>query len=78
MEIILHAPAIPLRGLVPIPNNEQRIEIGRLISLNALEELDNGINDGKVILLIQKDPAIAEPKKRDFEQYGLLAERKAK
>ena len=77
MEIILHAPAIPLRGLVPIPNNEQRIEIGRLISLNALEELDNGINDGKVILLIQKDPAIAEPKKRDFEQYGLLAERKS-
>ena len=77
MEIILHAPAIPLRGLVPIPNNEQRIEIGRLVSLNALEELDNGINDGKVILLIQKDPAIAEPKKSDFESYGLLAERKS-
>ena len=77
MENILHAPAIPLRGLVPIPNNEQRIEIGRLVSLNALDELDNGITDGKAILLIQKDPAIAEPKAKDFEQFGLLAERKS-
>ena len=77
MENILHAPAIPLRGLVPIPNNEQRIEIGRKVSLNALDELDNGITDGKAILLIQKDPAIAEPKEKDFEQYALLAERKS-
>ena len=77
MENILHAPAIPLRGLVPIPNNEQRIEIGRLVSLNALDELDNGITDGKAILLIQKDPAVAEPKAKDFEQFGLLAERKS-
>ena len=77
MENILHVPAIPLRGLVPIPNNEQRIEIGRKVSLNALDELDNGITDGKAILLIQKDPAIAEPKEKDFEQYALLAERKS-
>ena len=49
MEEILIAPAIPLRGLIPIPGNEQRIEIGRLVSLNALEALDDGINDGKVI-----------------------------
>lgn len=76
MENILHAPAIPLRGLVPIPGNDQRIEIGRVISLNALDAIDNGLSDEKAILLIQKDPAVADPKPSDFENYGLLAERK--
>ena len=77
MENVLHAPAIPLRGLVPIPNNEQRIEIGRSVSLRALEILDNELDSEEVILLIQKDPSIAEPKNKDFEKYGLLAERKS-
>lgn len=77
MENVLHAPAIPLRGLVPIPNNEQRIEIGRSVSLRALEILDNELDSEEVILLIQKDPSIAEPKYKDFEKYGVLAERKS-
>ena len=66
MENILCAPAIPLKGLVPIPNNEQRIEIGRPISLNALEALDYNTNTELVVLLIQKDPSVMEPKIKDF------------
>lgn len=77
MENILCAPAIPLRGLVPIPNNEQRIEIGRLVSLNALDALDFNTNTELVVLLFQKDPSISDPKKKDFEEYGVLAERKS-
>ncbi len=77
MENILCAPAIPLRGLIPIPNNEQRIEIGRLISLNALDALNYNTTNEQVILLLQKDPLISEPKAKDFEEYGLLAERKS-
>ncbi|MBP5444676.1 MAG: endopeptidase La [Acholeplasmatales bacterium] len=77
MENILHAPAIPLRGLIPIPNNEQRIEIGRLMSLKALEVLDNELDSEDVILLLQKDPSIAEPKPKDFEEYAVLATRKS-
>ena len=77
MENILHAPAIPLRGLIPIPNNEQRIEIGRPMSLRALEVLDNELDSEEVILLLQKDPAIADPKTKDFEDYGVIATRKS-
>ena len=77
MENILCAPAIPLRGLIPIPNNEQRIEIGRLISLNALDALNYNTTNEQVILLLQKDPLVSEPKAKDFEEYGLLAERKS-
>ena len=77
MENILCAPAIPLRGLVPIPNNEQRIEIGRKVSLNALEVLDYNTNIDYVVLLFQKDPSILDPKPKDFEEYGVLAERKS-
>ena len=77
MENILCAPAIPLRGLIPIPNNEQRIEIGREMSLKALDALDYNTLNEQVILLLQKDPQVAEPKAKDFEEYGLLAERKS-
>ena len=77
MENVLHAPAIPLRGLIPIPGNEQRIEIGRTVSLRALEILDNEIDSEEVILLLQKDPSVANPKPKDFEKFGLLAERKS-
>lgn len=77
MENILFAPAIPLKGLVPIPNNEQRIEIGRTVSLNALDALDYNTNTELVVLLIQKDPSVMEPKVKDFEEYGVLAERKS-
>ncbi|MCR5308425.1 MAG: endopeptidase La [bacterium] len=77
MDNILCAPAIPLRGLIPIPNNDQRIEIGRPISLNALNALDFNTDNEQVILLLQKDPQVADPKTKDFEEYGLLAERKS-
>ena len=75
MENTLSAPAIPLRGLVPIPGNDQKIEIGRKVSLNALEIIDSTTSDELVVLLIQKDPAINEPTPNDFEKYGVLAER---
>ena len=77
MENTLSAPAIPLRGLVPIPGNEQRIEIGRKISLNALEIIDSTTSDENIILIIQKDPSIDDPKPSDFERYGVLAERRS-
>ena len=77
MENILCAPAIPLRGLIPIPNNEQRIEIGRTVSKNALNALDYNTNNEYVVLLLQKDPSIAEPKAKDFYEVGVLAERKS-
>ena len=36
-------PAIAVRGLIPIPNNEFRIEDGREISLKALDASEKSI-----------------------------------
>ena len=34
-------PAIAVRGVVPIPNNDFRIDVGRTKSLKALEESES-------------------------------------
>lgn len=33
-------PALAVRGVVPIPNNDFRIEVGREMSIKALEEAE--------------------------------------
>ena len=48
-------PAIAIRGLVPLPNCDFRIEVGREISKQALEAAEK-IYGGTVCLVIQKNP----------------------
>lgn len=48
-------PAIAIRGLVPLPNCDFRIEVGREISKQALEAAEK-IYGGNVCLVIQKNP----------------------
>lgn len=48
-------PAIAIRGLVPLPNCDFRIEVGREISKLALEAAEK-IYGGNVCLVIQKNP----------------------
>ena len=48
-------PAIAIRGLVPLPNCDFRIELGREISKLALEAAEK-IYGGNVCLVIQKNP----------------------
>lgn len=65
-------PAIVVRGLVPLPNNDFRTEIGRNISFKALEESETSFNN-YVLILIQKNPMIENPAPNDIEEYGVLA-----
>src|SRR5690606_14554127 len=65
-------PAIAVRGIVPIPSNDFRIEVGRKISLDALEIAEKDFGQ-YVILLIQKNPLIDEPTKEDIYEYGVIA-----
>ena len=65
-------PAIAIRGLVPIPNNEFRIEVGRANSVLALEASEK-MYGGNIILLVQKDPTLADVSKDDLEPVGVLA-----
>lgn len=65
-------PAIAVRGIVPIPNNDFRSDIGRQISFKALDEAENTF-DNHIIILVQKNPLIENPTPTDIEEYGVLA-----
>ena len=45
-------PAIAVRGVIPLPNNEFRIEVGREASLRALDDAEHNYNND-IVLLIQ-------------------------
>lgn len=65
-------PFVAVRGVVPIPNNDFRIEVGRNKSLKALEDSEN--NFAKyVVLVVQKNHLIDDPKETDIYEYGVLA-----
>ena len=45
-------PSIAIRGIAPFPHTDLRIEVGRIVSKNALLEAENNFS-GYVLLLIQ-------------------------
>ena len=71
MELAKSLPAIVVRGVTPIPNNDIRIEIGRKISLKALEEAERNFGS-YAIVIIQKNPMIEKPTAEDIEDFGVL------
>ena len=50
----LTLPAIPIRGIVPLPHIDFRIEVGRENSIKALEEAEK-MYSGNILLLVQKN-----------------------
>lgn len=66
-------PAIAVRGVIPLPGNEFRIEVGREVSLRALDDSENN-HDNEIVLLIQKDPQCINVTKDDLYEYGVLAQ----
>jgi ATP-dependent Lon protease len=72
MELSKSLPAVVVRGTMPFPGTDFRIEVGRKISLKAIEESEKGFGQ-YVVILIQKNPMIEEPTTQDIETYGVLA-----
>ncbi|HHW79434.1 MAG TPA: endopeptidase La [Acholeplasmataceae bacterium] len=72
MESIKSLPAVAVRGIIPIPNNDFRIEVGRKNSLKAIESSENDF-DSHILILVQKNPFIESPEIADLESYGALA-----
>jgi ATP-dependent Lon protease len=65
-------PSIAIRGIAPFPHTDLRIEVGRVMSKNAL--LDAEANyDGHVLLLIQENPLFETPTTDNVLQYGVVA-----
>ena len=65
-------PAFAVRGIVPIPNTDFRSDIGRDMSLKAIEEAEK-VFDNHIIILVQKNPLIEHPTPNDIEEYGVIA-----
>jgi ATP-dependent Lon protease len=65
-------PAVPVRGVIFLPNSDVRVEVGRDFSKNAIFEAETN-RDGYVVLLFQNNPEVAEPEMSDLIQVGLLA-----
>ena len=65
-------PAIAVRREVPIPNNDLRIEVGREISLHALN-LSETKFDSNIVLLLQENPSIEDITPDDILPVGVLA-----
>lgn len=72
MELQKSLPAVVVRGTIPMPNNDFRIEVGRKLSLKAVEQSEQAF-DQYVIILIQKNPLIENPTQEDIEPIGVLA-----
>ena len=65
-------PAIAVRKEAPIPNNDLRIEVGREISLHALNLAETKY-DSNIILLLQENPAVEAVTPEDILPVGVLA-----
>ena len=63
-------PAVAIRGIVPIPDNDIRLEVGRQFSVNALLEAEK--NDNEIVLLIQKETNTDNPGPEDLYEYGVV------
>jgi ATP-dependent Lon protease len=66
----LTLPALAIRGLVVLPSNEIRLEVGRDQSVKALEDAERF--DGHIVLINQQDPLIDNPKPEDLLKYGIV------
>ena len=64
-------PAIAIRGIVPLPSNEFKIEVGRENSVLALDASEK-MYGGNVILLIQKNVTAETVTPEDVERIGVL------
>lgn len=60
------------RGIVVFPNTKSIVEIGRKISINAIE--DSLSKHESIVVVSQKNPTIDAPKKSDLFKVGTLCE----
>ncbi|MDO8060231.1 endopeptidase La [Candidatus Phytoplasma citri] len=72
VEVPYELPAIIVRDVIPIPNNDFRIEIGRDFSINALKYAEKS-KFPYVVILPQKIFALEDPEIIDIAEYGVLA-----
>lgn len=68
---LMNVPVVATRGVIVFPEQEIMIEVGRIKSINAIDEAEKLFNS-HVVLVSQKDILIDDPHKRDLYEYGTL------
>jgi ATP-dependent Lon protease len=64
-------PAMAIRGRVPLPNNEIRLDVGRKESILALKEAVDG--NKYIVLFVQKDHNMDNPSIENIHKTGIIA-----
>ncbi len=65
-------PAVPVRGMVALPNNEFKIEVGRDFSKDAITEVEQNY-DNYCLLIFQKNLNATIPLEEDLLKCGVVA-----
>ena len=65
-------PSIAIRGIAPFPHTDLRIEVGRIVSRNALLEAEKNYGN-HILLLIQENPMHAKPTPENVLKHGVVA-----
>lgn len=71
-DMILHLPAIALRGTTILPDMIVHFDVSREKSVKALEKAM--VQDQKIFLITQRDPRVEEPAIEDLYWIGTIAE----
>ncbi len=64
-------PAITIRGIVPLPHNEMRLDVARGENQTAVKEALSS-NDKLIVLLVQNNFSIEKPKPSDLNKIGVI------
>ena len=64
-------PAMAIRGSVPLPNNEIRLEVGRKESIAALKAA--AASKKYIVLFVQNDQNVDKPGINDINHTGVVA-----
>lgn len=70
IEDVATLPLIPLRGIVVFPHDVINFDVGRKVSLSAVDTAMNG--ERTVFLVTQKDTDLEEPKENDLYKIGVI------
>ena len=69
---IIRLPLLALRGLVIFPNNMIHFEVGRDISINAINKaMENGAS---IFVVSQNNSSVDKPQQKDIYNIGVVAE----
>lgn len=63
-------PVVPLRGIVALPYAILSFDVGRAMSLSAIEAAAQ--NDGRLLIVAQRDPKQVDINKDDLFEYGCV------